>query len=78
MGDDSHEDELFLVGSMVDKATVNKIDVDDISRPKNNAVTITPKTIGKQFFICFPKALNPTTVNIPATTGPFTTPPIKV
>ena len=25
MGDDSHEDELFLVGSMVDKATVNKI-----------------------------------------------------
>ena len=26
MGDDSHEDELFLVGSMVDKATVNKID----------------------------------------------------
>ena len=28
MGDDSHEDELFLVGSMVDKATVNKIDKD--------------------------------------------------
>lgn len=28
MGDDSHEDELFLVGSMVDKATVNKIDND--------------------------------------------------
>lgn len=26
MGDDSHEDELFLVGSMIDKATVNKID----------------------------------------------------
>ena len=25
MGDDSHEDELFLVGSMVDNATVNKI-----------------------------------------------------
>ena len=28
MGDDSHEDELFLVGSMVDSATVNKIGKD--------------------------------------------------
>ena len=28
MGDDSHEDELFLAGSLVDKATVNKIDKD--------------------------------------------------
>ena len=28
MGDDSHEDELFLVGSMVDKATVDKINDD--------------------------------------------------
>ncbi len=28
MGDDSHEDELFLVGSMVDNATVNKIGKD--------------------------------------------------
>ena len=28
MGDDLHGDELFLVGSMVDRATVKKIDND--------------------------------------------------